>query len=63
MDIAGIEYTICISDPDISGYKQWLCEHKSQSPLDDEREKKFSISLSDINPLLIKTNADKKNID
>lgn len=63
MDIAGIEYTICISDPDISGYKQWLCEHKNQSPLDDEKENKFPISLSDVNPLLIKTNTDKKNID
>ena len=27
------------------------------------KEKKFPISLSNINPLLIQTNADKKNID
>ena len=54
MDIAGIEYAICISDPDISGYKQWVCEHENQSPLDDEGEKKFFMNLSDVNPLLIK---------
>lgn len=54
MDIAGIEYAICISDPDISSYKQWISEHENQSPLDDEREKHLPMSLSEVNPLLIK---------
>lgn len=54
MDIAGIEYAICISDPDISRYKQWISEHENQSPLDDEREKHLPMSLSEVNPLLIK---------
>lgn len=54
MDIAGIEYAICISDPNISGYQQWVCEHENISPLDDQREKNLPVSLSDVNPLLIK---------
>lgn len=28
MEIAGIEYAICISDPDITGYKQWVNENE-----------------------------------
>lgn len=54
MEIAGIEYAICISDPDISGYKQWVNENENQSPLDDKREKNLLMSLSYVNPLLIK---------
>ena len=54
MDIAGIEYAICISDPNISGYIQWVSEHENQSPLDDKKERNLFTSLSDVNPLLIK---------
>lgn len=53
MAIAGIEYAICISDPNISEYQKWLEEHKGLSPLNDNSET-LSFSLSDINPLLIK---------
>lgn len=53
MSIAGIEYAICISDPDISGYQKWLEEHNDISPLKDNSET-FSFSLSDVNPILIK---------
>lgn len=53
MSIAGIEYAICISDPDISEYKKWLEEHDGISPLKDDSEE-FSFSLSDVNPVLIK---------
>lgn len=53
MNIAGIEYAICISDPDISEYQKWLEEHNGYSPLKDDAEI-FSFSLSDANPILIK---------
>ena len=53
MAIAGIEYAICISDPNISEYQKWLEEHNGLSPLKDDAEVK-SFSLSDINPMLIK---------
>lgn len=53
MAIAGIEYAICISDPNISEYQKWLEEHNGLSPLNDDAEVK-SFSLSDINPMLIK---------
>ena len=53
MAIAGIEYAICISDPNISEYQKWLEEYNGLSPLNDDSET-LSFSLSDINPLLIK---------
>lgn len=54
-EIAGIEYTLCISDPQIIGYKMWLLDNYNRSPLEDEDEnKKLTIGLSDINPLLMK---------
>lgn len=61
MEIAGIEYAICISDPNISGYKQWVSAHKNQSPLDAKRENHLTISLSDVNPLLIKNSLHKRS--
>ena len=53
MSIAGIEYAICISAPDISEYQKWLEEHDGDSPLKDDAET-FSFGLSDVNPILIK---------
>ena len=53
MCVAGIEYAICISDPNISKYKKWLEEHKGISPLKDDTEM-FTFSLSDVIPILIK---------
>ena len=53
MSIAGIEYAICISDPDISEYQKWLEEYEGDSPLTDDAET-FSFALSDMNPILIK---------
>lgn len=58
MCIAGIEYAICISDSDISGYQKWLEKHSGISPLTDEAETLF-YSLSDVNPLLIKKDNDR----
>lgn len=58
MCIAGIEYAICISDSDISGYQKWLEKHNGISPLSDESET-LIYSLSDINPLLIKKDDDR----
>lgn len=37
--ICGIEYSICLSDPDISEYNQWLKENNYKSPLVNESEK------------------------
>ena len=51
--IAGIEYAICLSDPDISEYQKWLEEHNGSSPLTDDTET-FVFSLSNVNPILIK---------
>lgn len=53
MCIGGIEYAICISDPNISEYQKWLEEHNGISPLTDGTEK-IAFSLSDVNPILIK---------
>lgn len=53
MCIAGIEYAICISDPDISEYQKWLEDHEGLSPLTDDAET-LVFSLSDVNPILIK---------
>lgn len=52
--ISGMEYAICISDPDISEYKNWLELNGGHSPLEDETEKQLPFGLSDFNPLLIK---------
>ena len=53
--ICGIEYVICITDPDISGYNQWLKEHPNHSTIEDDDEKRLDIGMYDINPFLIKT--------
>lgn len=53
--IAGIEFVICISNPDISEYLKWVEEHNGISHLTDEAETE-SFSLSDVNPMLIKKN-------
>ena len=58
MAIAGIEYAICLSDPDISEYQKWIEGHKGLSPLKDDGEK-LSFCLADINPMLIKKNDDR----
>ena len=58
MCISGIEYAICISDSDISGYQKWLEKHNGISPLTDEAET-FIYSLSNVNPLLIKKDDDR----
>ena len=36
--IGGIEYAICLSDPDISGYKEWVNQNPGKSPLFKEYE-------------------------
>ena len=53
--IAGIEYAICLSDPDISEYQKWVEEHDGLSPLKEDIET-LSFSMSSMNPLLIKKN-------
>lgn len=58
MCIAGIEYAICISDSDISGYQKWLEKHNGISPLTDEAEI-LMFSLSEVNPRLIKKDDDR----
>ena len=58
MAIAGIEYAICLSDPNISEYQKWVEEHKDLSPLKDDAET-LSFSLSDVNPMLIKKDDDR----
>ena len=58
--IAGIEYAICLSDPDISEYQKWVEDHHNQSPLNDNNET-YIFSLSASNPLLIKK--DRKDRD
>lgn len=52
--ICGIEYAICLSDPDISGYQEWLKKNNNKSPLEVDYETIIPFGLSDINPLLIK---------
>lgn len=37
--IGGIEYAICLSDPDISEYKKWIEQHDGYSPLENDNEK------------------------
>ena len=46
--IAGIEYAISLSDPDISEYQKWIEGNKGLSPLKDDAEK-LSFSMSDVN--------------
>ena len=55
LEMNGIEYSICLSDTDISEYNKWVEEHPGQSPLDDNKEKLLPFGISDVNPLLIKT--------
>ena len=50
MAVAGIEYAICISDPNITEYQKWIEEHKGLSPLNDVEEIQC-FSMSDVNPL------------
>ena len=59
MAIAGMEYAMCISDPDITEYQKWIEEHNGISPLNDEDEIRC-FSLSNVNPLLIKKDAGKQ---
>ena len=58
MCIVGIEYAICISDSNISGYQKWLKKHNDISPLTD-KDKTLIFSLSDVNPILIKKDDDR----
>jgi hypothetical protein len=58
MAIAGIEYAMCISDPSITDYQQWIDEHNGLSPLNDDDEIPC-LSMSDVNPLLIKKDGGK----
>lgn len=37
--IGGIEYAICLSDPDISEYRKWIVQHEGHSPLENDMEK------------------------
>ena len=50
----GVEYSICLSDTDISEYDKWVEEHPGQSPLDDNKEKQLPFGIYDVNPLLIR---------
>ena len=59
MAVAGMEYAMCISDPDITEYQKWIEEHNGISPLNDEDEIRC-FSLSNVNPLLIKKDAGKQ---
>ena len=54
MAISGIEYAICLSDPDISEYRKWLKANNDKSPLEDEKEVVLPFGLSDVNPILIR---------
>lgn len=58
MAIAGIEYAICLSDPDISEYQKWIEGHKGLSPLKEDAEK-LLFCMSNINPMLIKKDDDR----
>jgi hypothetical protein len=57
--IAGVEFAICISDPDISNYQKWLKTNEDHSPLVDNDESMLPYGLSDINPNLIKKDDDR----
>lgn len=59
MVIAGIEYAICISDPNITEYQKWIEEHNGISPLNDKDEI-LCFSMSDVNPFLIRKDAGKR---
>lgn len=50
--ISGIEYAICISDPNISEYIT-LTHEKEFFPLRNEDEKMLSFSKADFNPMFI----------
>ena len=52
--IMGIEYVICINDPDISGYYIWLKDNNNISPLERDSEHTIENALTGINPHLIK---------
>ncbi len=53
--IMGIEYVICMSDPDISGYtKQWLKENENKSPLERSYEHIINNGFEGIRPRFIK---------
>ena len=52
--ISGIEYAICISNPDISEYQKSIEDHNGESPLTSNDER-HHYSLSNINPILIKS--------
>lgn len=52
--ICGIEYVISVTDPDISGFLQWLKDHPGQSPIEDVNETRLNIGMFDVNPFLIK---------
>lgn len=54
LEINGVEYSICLSDTDISEYDKWVEEHPGQSPLDDNKEKQLPFGIYDVNPLLIR---------
>lgn len=58
MVIAGIEYAICISAPNISEYQKWIEEHNGFSPLNDDSER-LLFCMSYINPMLIKKDDDR----
>ena len=51
--ISGIEYAICISDPNISEYIT-LIQEKEFFPLLHKDEKILPLSKADFNPMLIK---------
>lgn len=57
--ICGIEYAICLSDPDISGYQEWLANNNNKSPLEDDLETIILFGRSDINTLLTKKRSKK----
>lgn len=61
MIIAGIEYAICISDPNISEYLKWIAKNGNISPIrKGGNSDYFLFDLSNINPLLI-SHKDPKN--
>ena len=54
-----MEYVICVTDPDVSGYIQWLKDHDGHSPIEDEDEKRLDIGMFDVNPMLIRKDDDR----
>lgn len=59
MAIFGIEYALCISDPDITEFQKWLTTNNNKSPLEDEKEIILPFGISDVNPILIKKDDDR----